>query len=259
MYNIEVEGDHCYRVGQQGLLVHNASGPDQATQTAIGDSMTKFGCCLATTGGPNPKTINLATSGWDTTALNANGIVYTVRDKDTGLLLKIGETEGPSLRRFEDYVRAMRQCKKQKVYGDIVVDMFMFDRAVCNNTKPSTIEADARKTVCPDGSPTLCPWDNSNDRLGRPGPGTPYDNRTKVPGAWTSCTMFTVSAGYVPLPKGRPEIDVPTKDQFLAALRKVGTAQRKLAMEFNVGLGTMNKWTKTTDYIAALAEYQASK
>jgi hypothetical protein len=26
VYNIEVEGDHCYRVGQQGLLVHNASG-----------------------------------------------------------------------------------------------------------------------------------------------------------------------------------------------------------------------------------------
>jgi hypothetical protein len=27
VYNIEVEGDHCYRVGQQGLLVHNASSP----------------------------------------------------------------------------------------------------------------------------------------------------------------------------------------------------------------------------------------
>jgi hypothetical protein len=25
VYNIEVEGDHCYRVGRQGLLVHNAS------------------------------------------------------------------------------------------------------------------------------------------------------------------------------------------------------------------------------------------
>ncbi len=25
VYNIEVDGDHCYRVGQQGLLVHNAS------------------------------------------------------------------------------------------------------------------------------------------------------------------------------------------------------------------------------------------
>ncbi|VTS04850.1 Uncharacterized protein OS=Planctomyces maris DSM 8797 GN=PM8797T_02084 PE=4 SV=1: PT-HINT [Tuwongella immobilis] len=25
VYNIEVEGDHCYRVGEQGLLVHNSS------------------------------------------------------------------------------------------------------------------------------------------------------------------------------------------------------------------------------------------
>lgn len=24
-HNIEVDGDHCYRVGEQGLLVHNAS------------------------------------------------------------------------------------------------------------------------------------------------------------------------------------------------------------------------------------------
>ncbi len=27
VYNIEVEGDHCYRVGEQGLLVHNTSAP----------------------------------------------------------------------------------------------------------------------------------------------------------------------------------------------------------------------------------------
>lgn len=27
VYNIQVEGDHCYRVGEQGLLVHNASAP----------------------------------------------------------------------------------------------------------------------------------------------------------------------------------------------------------------------------------------
>ncbi|VTS04834.1 hypothetical protein [Tuwongella immobilis] len=27
VYNIEVEGDHCYRVGEQGLLVHNSSVP----------------------------------------------------------------------------------------------------------------------------------------------------------------------------------------------------------------------------------------
>jgi hypothetical protein len=28
VYNIEVEGDHCYRVGRQGLLVHNSSADD---------------------------------------------------------------------------------------------------------------------------------------------------------------------------------------------------------------------------------------
>jgi hypothetical protein len=34
VYNLEVEGDHCYRVGQQGLLVHNASVlPDGMTRT----------------------------------------------------------------------------------------------------------------------------------------------------------------------------------------------------------------------------------
>jgi hypothetical protein len=27
VYNLEVEGDHCYRVGQHGILVHNASAP----------------------------------------------------------------------------------------------------------------------------------------------------------------------------------------------------------------------------------------
>src|SRR5262249_33236093 len=33
VYNIEVEGDHCYRVGQQGLLVHNASTDAYFTMT----------------------------------------------------------------------------------------------------------------------------------------------------------------------------------------------------------------------------------
>jgi hypothetical protein len=36
VYNIEVEGDHCYRVGEQGLLVHNASAPIECTTLTIG-------------------------------------------------------------------------------------------------------------------------------------------------------------------------------------------------------------------------------
>jgi hypothetical protein len=34
VYNIEVDGDHCYRVGQQGLLVHNASALQLAKNEA---------------------------------------------------------------------------------------------------------------------------------------------------------------------------------------------------------------------------------
>ncbi len=39
VYNIEVEGDHCYRVGQQGLLVHNASCPAVRDTDALTKSL----------------------------------------------------------------------------------------------------------------------------------------------------------------------------------------------------------------------------
>jgi hypothetical protein len=35
VYNIEVDGDHCYRVGEQGLLAHNASCPAQRDTQAL--------------------------------------------------------------------------------------------------------------------------------------------------------------------------------------------------------------------------------
>jgi Pretoxin HINT domain len=45
VYNIEVEGDHCYRVGEQGLLVHNQSAPGTgAQQTDQGKQDCPPGC-----------------------------------------------------------------------------------------------------------------------------------------------------------------------------------------------------------------------
>jgi hypothetical protein len=43
VYNVEVAGDHCYRVGEQGLLVHNASvkGDAQACSNAKNSLKTK--------------------------------------------------------------------------------------------------------------------------------------------------------------------------------------------------------------------------
>jgi hypothetical protein len=35
VFNIEVDGDHVYRVGEQGLLVHNASAADTARLTPL--------------------------------------------------------------------------------------------------------------------------------------------------------------------------------------------------------------------------------
>lgn len=46
-YNLEVEGDHCYRVGQQGMLVHNTSQP-----TPGGTPVT----CIPGTPGGTPST-----------------------------------------------------------------------------------------------------------------------------------------------------------------------------------------------------------
>ena len=42
VYNIEVDGDHCYRVGQQGLLVHNTS--PSPGETPVGKPEAG-GCC----------------------------------------------------------------------------------------------------------------------------------------------------------------------------------------------------------------------
>jgi len=41
VYNLEVEGDHCYRVGEQGLLVHNTSAPCPCTLPGFPDPTMK--------------------------------------------------------------------------------------------------------------------------------------------------------------------------------------------------------------------------
>ena len=46
VYNIEVEGDHCYRVGEQGLLVHNASTRACSTISFCSEDETKISDAL---------------------------------------------------------------------------------------------------------------------------------------------------------------------------------------------------------------------
>lgn len=42
VYNIEVEGDHCYRVGDQGILVHNQSTPCVGAFASPGSQRVSF-------------------------------------------------------------------------------------------------------------------------------------------------------------------------------------------------------------------------
>ena len=54
MYNIEVDGDHVYRVGEQGLLVHNASVPCDSRGLMPGQSevLSKDMIVVTTHAGP---------------------------------------------------------------------------------------------------------------------------------------------------------------------------------------------------------------
>jgi hypothetical protein len=83
VYNIEVEGDHCYRVGEQGLLVHNASlfkqikikkNTDQYNYAVLGQQVRTQKGVRA----PNrPQLLK----GW----FNFGSLVYLTRcDPDTG-------------------------------------------------------------------------------------------------------------------------------------------------------------------------------
>jgi hypothetical protein len=73
VYNLEVEGDHCYRVGEHGILVHNTSAPDPYCRPEC-DVMFQVGLLAA----PNPN--HLVSRRINSTAeLSANDGVYIKR------------------------------------------------------------------------------------------------------------------------------------------------------------------------------------
>lgn len=69
VYNIEVEGDHVYRVGESGLLVHNASTNPNLRVTTSSSDLRKFRAEDCT----NPDECNI------TGARKKNTLTFTVR------------------------------------------------------------------------------------------------------------------------------------------------------------------------------------
>jgi hypothetical protein len=99
------------------------------------------------------------------------GVVYILRDKATGEIMKVGKTEpgGKLLRRFEKYDVAGRKLKR-----DLEVEAFTVPKTAGRSVE--TFEKELRSTLEAQGH--KLPWDNTQQRLSkpglpRPGPGVP--------------------------------------------------------------------------------------
>ena len=98
---------------------------------------------------------------------NDKGIIYLLKDADTGEVLKVGKTvtdpdtfEG----RLDPYARAGRYTGRN-------LEMELHTVPKPDGSSLESVEASVREKLVADGH-TL-PWDNSGVRLGRPGPGVP--------------------------------------------------------------------------------------
>ena len=95
----------------------------------------------------------------------SDGILYLLRDSDTGRILKIGKTEADTfLGRFQKYEAASR-------YSGLKLEAEIFDVKKTGSFTTETAERALRSFHELMGE-TL-PWDNTASRLGRPGPGVP--------------------------------------------------------------------------------------
>ncbi len=95
-------------------------------------------------------------------------LVYTIRDKQTGAVLKPGETVVEnSDERFRRYERAARGTNLE-----IEIEVAPIPQAQ-NRSQAKGIEYRLRDDL--EGQGNIMHWDNENNRLGRQGPGTPFE------------------------------------------------------------------------------------
>jgi hypothetical protein len=87
-----------------------------------------------------------------------------LRDADTGELLKVGKSEVSSfVDRFRPYLTAQQSSGRR-----LEVDAFAFHSG---DVTPELIEKQMRKQL--ESTGYTLPWDNTSERLNRPGPGVP--------------------------------------------------------------------------------------
>lgn len=123
----------------------------------LGDCFTKPAAILSS----KMQTLDLGGT-WRKAVFSQEGLVYVVRDKLTGQLLKVGQTTAKKfISRFEKHVTGGKRNFK-----DLAIDAFEVPL-----DKRGEIEGQIRRHL--GARPGSLPWDNQNGRLGRPGPGIP--------------------------------------------------------------------------------------
>jgi hypothetical protein len=123
--------------------------------------------------GTEQKTIDLRDPKWTETAYtkSKDSIVYILRDADTGQALKVGKSEVSNFEeRFDDYVSAQKFTSR-----NLKVETIAFDST---KVTPEKVESQIRSHLVDQGE--KLPWDNTKQRLGRPGPGVPGTRGSKM-------------------------------------------------------------------------------
>ncbi|RKH44583.1 hypothetical protein D7X12_10075 [Corallococcus sicarius] len=118
------------------------------------------------------------------------GVLYVLRDKKSGELLKVGKTEIATWEgRFEPYARAARRTGRE-----LELDTWTVPKDSSRSIE--YLEAQVRAQL--EGQGHRLPWDNTGGRLGRPGPGVPgvYQSTTAEQGyVWDGETYVKTGEG----------------------------------------------------------------
>ncbi|MBC9909424.1 RHS repeat-associated core domain-containing protein [Chitinophaga varians] len=120
----------------------------------------------------NLKTLDL-TGDWRSVGFDGNqeGMLYILKDADTGEYLKVGKTEANTMvGRFSKYQTAGKKTKR-----NLVLDVLTIDKSNAHSIE--AVEKQVRAYLSDLGH--KLPWDNTLGRLGRPGPGVPFTRLNK--------------------------------------------------------------------------------
>lgn len=160
VFNLEVERDHVYHVGDSGLLVHNG------TLTPI-----QF---LEQVGFSNVKSIGIPANGGSPFPLPTTGeIVYALYDAQRGEWLKVGSTAGDSIpwrpQQYQEWVRIENRVWQDARWRDAGWNgrqLELFFQEVEQGA--STLEKDFRNTIRNNFPEHELPWDFEDwQRTGR--------------------------------------------------------------------------------------------